>query len=479
MYSAPLPQPRSVGSCRFHLRAPGMNKVGKKLPAHHQHSLSDDLKTLLEANGIDVSVAMFRADVRPILLAVLGRDVLVKVEEEKFEFRKLEEFLQQCHRARPQWHIPVKLRSAQDHLIVRPDLGSMPSHPSGRKKALLVGVNYIGQNIALAGCINDARNEKALLQGAFGFKEENIVMLTEDQDDESKLPTCARIREGLHWLIDDALPGDSLFFAYSGHGSQVKDLSGEEEDGLNECICPLDCMTAWPRNVILDDELNDIFYDSLPSGVSCVCVFDCCHSGSMGDLHHSRNADGISAQKEGDSASRSVTGDDEYDVHEPLLVPAADVATRSIAPPETRDLDPGDATETNGTATKPRRATGNSTARQTNTQVWCLSGCQDAQTSADATINGVRQGAFTWSILTALKAKRYDITYDDLLVHSAQNLRSRGFKQIPSISSTTSGNFRQSYLGAPDARALSMGEPQLRGFTSSWFSWLPCSCRRW
>ena len=35
-------------------------------------------------------------------------------------------------------------------------------------------------------------------------------------------------------------------------------------------------------------------------------------------------------------------------------------------------------------------------------QLWVFSGCQDDQTSADAHVEGIYQGAFTWALLKAL-----------------------------------------------------------------------------
>jgi hypothetical protein len=39
-------------------------------------------------------------------------------------------------------------------------------------------------------------------------------------------PTRRNILNALGWLVSDAQPGDSLFFHYSGHGSQVRDYNG-------------------------------------------------------------------------------------------------------------------------------------------------------------------------------------------------------------------------------------------------------------
>lgn len=38
----------------------------------------------------------------------------------------------------------------------------------------------------------------------------------------------------MQWLVKDAQPNDSLFFHYSGHGGQTKDLDGDEADGYDE-----------------------------------------------------------------------------------------------------------------------------------------------------------------------------------------------------------------------------------------------------
>lgn len=44
----------------------------------------------------------------------------------------------------------------------------------------------------------------------------------------------------------DAVPGDSLFFMFSGHGGQKEDVSGDEEDGYDETILPSDWRKGAP-----------------------------------------------------------------------------------------------------------------------------------------------------------------------------------------------------------------------------------------
>lgn len=63
------------------------------------------------------------------------------------------------------------------------------SQCNGRKKALCIGINYIGQDAELRGCINDARNMKQFIMKNFGFKSEDIVMLLDDATHPRQIPT--------------------------------------------------------------------------------------------------------------------------------------------------------------------------------------------------------------------------------------------------------------------------------------------------
>lgn len=77
-----------------------------------------------------------------------------------------------------------------------------------------------------------------------------MVILTDDQRDPTCQPTRANIIRALHWLVADAQPNDSLFLHFSGHGGQTEDLDGDEEDGLDETIYPVDFKHA---GMIVDD----------------------------------------------------------------------------------------------------------------------------------------------------------------------------------------------------------------------------------
>ena len=90
------------------------------------------------------------------------------------------------------------------------------SNCTGRRKALLIGINYFGQRGQLRGCINDARNMSTYLNQNFGYAREDMVILTDDQQNPMSQPTKQNVLRAMHWLVKDAKPNDSLFFHYSG-----------------------------------------------------------------------------------------------------------------------------------------------------------------------------------------------------------------------------------------------------------------------
>ena len=69
-------------------------------------------------------------------------------------------------------------------------------------------------------------------------------------------------------------------------------------------------------------------------------------------------------------------------------------------------------------------------------QLWIFSGCQDDQTSADAHVDGIYQGAFTWALIKALKTDGFMESYSKLLIQIKANLESGSYKQVPALSTT-------------------------------------------
>lgn len=152
-----------------------------------------------------------------------------------------------------------------------------------KKLALLIGINYVGTSSALNGCINDVKNMKTYLVGHLGYQESGIRVMTDDSPDDLK-PTKQNIFYQLNKFLLDAYHqrAREIFVHYSGHGSRIYDQSGDEKDGYDEVIVPLDYSKS---GLITDDTLHD-YFRKVPRGCRCVCLFDSCNSGTVLDLKY-------------------------------------------------------------------------------------------------------------------------------------------------------------------------------------------------
>ena len=161
------------------------------------------------------------------------------------------------------------------------------------KRALVIGINYTSRiGLQLYGCIIDARRTVTLLKSR-GFKTSQIRVLTDHPGaNREQLPTLANIRAGFEWLVQPSTEPLDLYLHYSGHGDQMMDLNGDEIDGMDEMIVPLDVVIRDRSTWISDDEIRSSIVDKLRSGDRLWAVMDSCHSGTVLDLPFSLN-DGI------------------------------------------------------------------------------------------------------------------------------------------------------------------------------------------
>eukprot|EP00922_Rhytidocystis_sp_ex-Travisia-forbesii_P065352 GHVS01097117.1.p1 GENE.GHVS01097117.1~~GHVS01097117.1.p1 ORF type:complete len:621 (-),score=83.03 GHVS01097117.1:1837-3699(-) len=276
-------------------------------------------------------------------------------------------YQQQAHPKSP----PAKLTATQ------------PVQHTGRKKALLIGINYFGSRCQLQGCISDVQRMKRLLVGFYGFPDDShtMVCLTDDNSDIRYRPTRANIMMAMQWLVADARPGDALWFHFSGHGAQQRDTSGLEEDGYDETIVPCDHETAGQ---IIDNDVNAYIVQPLPAGVRLTSVMDCCHSGTGMDLSYCWNAKKGSWEEEDN----------------PLHVVA---------------------------------------------DIQLFSGCRDDQTSADVQTQGESGGAMTMAVVSALSERPYGHSYYSFLDSVSRNIRSRGHSQRPQLTASQRFDVNRSF----------------------------------
>ncbi|KAI6249470.1 Metacaspase-1 [Erysiphe necator] len=287
------------------------------------------------------------------------------------------------------------------------------SNCSGQRKALLIGINYFGQNGELRGCINDVHNVSAYLKENYGYLSENMVILTDDQQNPVGQPTKNNILRAMSWLVEGCQPNDALFFHYSGHGGQTDDLDGDEEDGHDEVIYPVDFKQAGH---IVDDQIHQILVKPLPAGARLTAIFDSCHSGSCLDLPYIYSTQGI--------------------LKEPNLAKEAGQGLLGIIGSASQEDYGGVARQLIGLFQKAKTGDGaykKSLATKTSpADVVMLSGSKDDQTSADATIASQATGAMSWAFITAMK-KNPNQSYVQLL-NSIRDVLATKYSQKPQLS---------------------------------------------
>ena len=84
----------------------------------------------------------------------------------------------------------------------------------GRKRAVLIGINYVGQDGELSGCHNDVGNMKKYIMEVQGFQEEDILVLMDDGYHIQ--PTKENIMNAYRKMVNESEYGDSVFCHYSG-----------------------------------------------------------------------------------------------------------------------------------------------------------------------------------------------------------------------------------------------------------------------
>ena len=116
-----------------------------------------------------------------------------------------------------------------------------------------------------------------------GFREDAIFQLLDSA------ATKDNILKAFDNLAARLQSGDVAYIHFSGHGQQVSDLNGDEEDGFDEAWIPFDAKKKYEvgvyegNNHLIDDELNVIFTRlrvRVGAKGKIIVIADACHSGS-------------------------------------------------------------------------------------------------------------------------------------------------------------------------------------------------------
>jgi hypothetical protein len=141
--------------------------------------------------------------------------------------------------------------------------------PTGKAMSLHLGLNavdpasYAGWSGELTACEFDA-NDMAAIAKSRDMKP--TVLPT-------KSATRAKVLTAMRAAAKKLKAGDLFFLTYSGHGGQVPDVTGEEDDKKDETWCLYD-------GQLIDDELY-MELSEFAAGVRILVLSDSCHSGTV------------------------------------------------------------------------------------------------------------------------------------------------------------------------------------------------------
>jgi hypothetical protein len=273
---------------------------------------------------------------------------------------------------------------------VQPGPGAQPPAEPVKRAVLIAVDDYLAGSVKdLEGCANDVDLMRAVLVGKFGFDPEDVLVLKNDE------ATHQGILDGIRSHLGQSKTGDIALIHYSGHGSQMKDVDGDEVDGMDETIVPHDSRQGGIFD-ISDDQINDLMSELSEKTENLVFILDSCHSGSA-----ARAADALG------------TG-----------------STARYVAPDPRDPPPP------APGAEARGLEGVDDFRLPSANYVLISGCRANELSNETRFNDVRQGALTFFLARALRAAGDRATYRDVMEQARADVNARFSKQHPQIEGT-------------------------------------------
>ncbi len=256
-----------------------------------------------------------------------------------------------------------------------------------RGLSLHIGLNsvsraaYGGWDGPLAACEFDANDMTALAKQQ-GFKPTTLL---------TRKATRAAVLAEMRKAAKALASGDLFFLSYSGHGGQVPDVTGEEDDKKDETWCLYD-------GQLIDDELY-FELSRFGAGVRIVVLSDSCHSGTVTrDARMPLATIPSQRPKLMPEAVAMRTYRDHQAFYDKLQKDVAAAAGKPVVDPDTAIAQVAVSGRLSGIVAK------------FNPAVILISGCQDNQTSMD----GEHNGAFTEQLLKVWNQGGFQGNYANL-----------------------------------------------------------------
>eukprot|EP00421_Protoceratium_reticulatum_P067687 CAMPEP_0168419094 /NCGR_PEP_ID=MMETSP0228-20121227/32094_1 /TAXON_ID=133427 /ORGANISM="Protoceratium reticulatum, Strain CCCM 535 (=CCMP 1889)" /LENGTH=299 /DNA_ID=CAMNT_0008432971 /DNA_START=14 /DNA_END=913 /DNA_ORIENTATION=+ len=148
---------------------------------------------------------------------------------------------------------------------------------SGEVYVVITALDYKQTSNPLT-CSIDGRNMEKLIRNC-GIPQENITAMYDEQC------TKENVSDVVRQMASRCGAGDYFIFYYSGHGTNMEDQSGDEEDGQDEAFCFVtpDGQVSYD-SCMVDDDFSDLITGSFDEEVKIIILTDCCHSGTIADF---------------------------------------------------------------------------------------------------------------------------------------------------------------------------------------------------
>nr|VFJ85990.1 MAG: Caspase domain-containing protein [Candidatus Kentron sp. LFY] len=305
-----------------------------------------------------------------------------------------------------------------------------PALPAGDadKLALLVGIDdyrYNDTGISdLRGAKNDVAIMKELLVTSFGFRDDgrHIRVLTDGEATRDGIITAFK-----EHLIDKANRDSIVVFQFSGHGSRLPDIDGDEtSDNLDETLVTHDSShgAPHPNRDITDDEINEMMARLTAITPHVTFIFDSCHSGTT---------------TRGAGLARTATPD-----------------TR--IPPRRRPIFGTQATR----ATTRGVAEGKNDLRPENARYVLISGSAAHERSHEVVQGGMSYGVMTWNLVRSIReagaSAITSVTYRDVMDRVTIDVGSRFPAQHPQLEGPGSNRYVFDHKSLVPAPSVSISE---------------------
>ena len=270
--------------------------------------------------------------------------------------------------------------------------------------------------VDLRGAITDVTEMRKVLESdRFNVPTSHIVTLTNEKGTKQQIFAAFQdqlISNAKKYFESTKKRDAVVLFQYSGHGSQVPDVDGDEKDKLDETLVTYDSQDVQGKNWdITDDEIFALTSELKKYTDNIVYILDSCHSGSG-----TRNAE---------DARRLPP---RTTIPEKVAMPG--IATRSGSADDGSDgtvLPPGDDYIVISAAQ----------AEQIATQKYCFEECGSDK-------EPVVFGLLTYYLIDELKNARNDTSYRELMESVSRKVEAERPTQVPLIE----GDERRAVFGS-------------------------------